>query len=351
MKKLLLSLIAITTLLSCNKENSFVSISGKITNLKKTDTILTLKSSTFSRSIQIQENGSFTDTLTIPKADYFTLLVNNKNSGFIFLNNGFDLELATDNTSFAENINLKGKGASSSNFLYAQFKFGKKLGNPRALFNLEKTVFEKKIKQIKFSFDSLKTSYKNLDTMLVRTNDKQNNAFFNFLTQNYDREKSRSKAAEEIKNKLAKGNPSPKFNNYTNFKGGKKSLDSFKGKFVYIDVWATWCKPCIVEIPALKKLEKQYHKKNIQFVSISIDDERTAGSWDKAKTKWQKMVAKKNLTGSQLFAGKDLEFMKDYQVSSIPRFILIDPKGNIVNSNAPRPSDPSLTKLFTEVGL
>ncbi|MFK8059036.1 MAG: TlpA family protein disulfide reductase [Polaribacter sp.] len=70
---------------------------------------------------------------------------------------------------------------------------------------------------------------------------------------------------------LASGSPSPKFNGYENNAGGKTSLEDLKGKYVYIDVWATWCGPCIAEIPSLKKVEKDFHNKNIEFVSISID--------------------------------------------------------------------------------
>ena len=63
------------------------------------------------------------------------------------------------------------------------------------------------------------------------------------------------------------GTPSPAFD-YENHKGGTTSLESLKGKYVYIDVWATWCGPCIAQIPFLKELEKEYHGKNIEFVSF-----------------------------------------------------------------------------------
>ncbi|MGQ1785426.1 TlpA family protein disulfide reductase [Saccharicrinis sp. GN24d3] len=143
--------------------------------------------------------------------------------------------------------------------------------------------------------------------------------------------------------KLDKGKPSPKFVDYENCAGGTSSLDDFKGKYVYIDVWATWCGPCRAEIPHLKKVEHKYHGKKIEFVSISVDVE-------KDKEKWKKMVADKELGGVQLIANNK-EFTDAYAVSGIPRFILIDPEGNIVSKSAPRPSNPELITLFNALGI
>lgn len=145
---------------------------------------------------------------------------------------------------------------------------------------------------------------------------------------------------------LTKGNPSPKFTDYENYAGGTTSLDDLKGDYIYIDVWATWCGPCKAEIPFLKKVEQQYHGRNIEFVSISIDDKKDHG-------KWKKMVADKELAGTQLFADNNWEskFIQDYMIKGIPRFILIDPSGAIVDSNAPRPSNGQLIKLFDELEI
>ncbi|WP_300567336.1 TlpA disulfide reductase family protein [Flavobacterium sp.] len=144
---------------------------------------------------------------------------------------------------------------------------------------------------------------------------------------------------------LIAGNASPKFD-YENYKGGKTSLESLKGKYVYIDVWATWCGPCRKEIPSLQKVEEQYEGKNIEFVSLSIDAK-------KDYEKWKKFVDEKKLGGIQLFADNDWnsQFAKDYAIEGIPRFILIDPNGNIVSADAPRPSDPKLIQKFTELGI
>ncbi len=146
--------------------------------------------------------------------------------------------------------------------------------------------------------------------------------------------------------KLSKGKPSPKFVDYENYKGGTTSLDDLKGKFVYVDVWATWCGPCKREIPYLKEIEKNYHGKNIAFVSLSID---VQNDYDK----WREMISEKELGGIQLFADNNWksQFVVDYGIQGIPRFILIDPEGIIVNPNAPRPSSPELIDLFDELKI
>ncbi|MAM30146.1 MAG: thioredoxin [Flavobacteriaceae bacterium] len=131
---------------------------------------------------------------------------------------------------------------------------------------------------------------------------------------------------------LKSGDTSPNFT-YKNISGESVSLSDFLGKVVYIDVWATWCAPCIKQIPYIKQLEKDFHGKDIVFVSISVDKKEVFN-------KWERMVVAKNLTGVQLFADNSFEsdFMNTYAVNSIPRFIIIDRKGNIVDPDAPSPS-------------
>ena len=142
------------------------------------------------------------------------------------------------------------------------------------------------------------------------------------------------------------------FEAYENFKGGTTSLADLKGAYVYMDVWATWCAPCKAEIPYFKELEADMHDKNIAFISLSIDDDKTHnGSWEQAKADWKAMVADKELTGIQLMApeGWQSQFIKEYKIKGIPRFILIDPDGNVVDPDAPRPSDPDLKELLTKL--
>ena len=134
-----------------------------------------------------------------------------------------------------------------------------------------------------------------------------------------------------IKN-LKKGSPSPSFN-YPDSSGNNISLESLKGKLVYVDVWATWCGPCKLQIPFLKQLEEQYRDKDIAFVSLSIDQLKNISNW-------KDMIVDKELEGIQIIADKAWrsKFVTDYVIEGIPRFILIDKNGNLMDPMAPRPA-------------
>lgn len=140
----------------------------------------------------------------------------------------------------------------------------------------------------------------------------------------------------EKKKKIAKGMPAPNFetvdvnNNHVN-------LSDFKGKYVYVDFWASWCGPCKQEIPYFKTLTSDFNGKNIAFLSVSVDAKKDA---------WEKAIVTHDLFGNLLYAGSNDIIRNEYMVYSIPRFVLIDPEGNFVDSNAPRPSSEEIRNLF-----
>jgi len=113
--------------------------------------------------------------------------------------------------------------------------------------------------------------------------------------------------------------------------GRMVSLSDFEGKYVYIDVWATWCGPCKHELPYFEQLKEEYRGRNIEFVSVSIDKSRFA---------WENMVREKNMQGHQLFVNGDFDsnFAGLYSIKAVPQFILIDPQGQIINLTARHPS-------------
>lgn len=107
---------------------------------------------------------------------------------------------------------------------------------------------------------------------------------------------------------LKAGMASPDFR-YRDVNGKVVTLKSLKGKYVYIDVWATWCGPCCAEIPYLKKLEQKLHGKKIVFVSMSVDENRSV---------WQKFVKEREMGGVQLNAEGNETFMEAYRIKGIP---------------------------------
>ena len=138
------------------------------------------------------------------------------------------------------------------------------------------------------------------------------------------------------KKELKEGDQAPTFK-YLDINGKEVSLSDLKGKYVYIDIWATWCGPCTGELPHLKELEKKMHGKKIVFVSISCDKDKAA---------WEKMVKEKGLEGVQLHNGGDRAFMDAFGVKYIPRCILLDKGGKVVNANKTRPSNAETEKTL-----
>ncbi len=123
--------------------------------------------------------------------------------------------------------------------------------------------------------------------------------------------------------------------------GNLYNLDSFRGKSLYIDVWATWCGPCLDERPHFENLMSDYQDSDkISFVGISIDRDTVA---------WSKMIQFHEMKGLQLYAGVESSFREDYQIRPIPHFLLIDKDGYIVDYDAPRPSSEKIRERIEEL--
>ena len=101
-------------------------------------------------------------------------------------------------------------------------------------------------------------------------------------------------------------------------------------QYVFIDIWATHCLPCKEEIPYLEEIQEKLKKKNIAFIGIATDLD---------KDEWIKFIEEKALKGTQLIMDRKwISFMHSYDVATIPRYILLDKEGKIINLNMPRPS-------------
>ncbi|TCD08261.1 TlpA family protein disulfide reductase [Pedobacter frigidisoli] len=141
--------------------------------------------------------------------------------------------------------------------------------------------------------------------------------------------------------KVSKNAIAPDFS-ISDVTGKLVNLSDFKGKVVAIDVWATWCIPCMHSLPYFLKLRDKYKDNpNVVFVSISTDN-------SKSKDKWLSFLKSKDMNGVELHAGdeKSSAFEKAYNITGIPRYILIDREGKIIEDHAPQASEPEFEKLI-----
>ena len=128
-----------------------------------------------------------------------------------------------------------------------------------------------------------------------------------------------------------KGGPAPDFV-LKDSSGRNYRLSDFKDKLLVLDLWASWCKPCISEFPHMKKIEQKFADRNdIIFVNISTDYNRLI---------WIEEGLRRFFPpGLALWASSESNFAKDYKVSSFPHFIVIDKNGKFVEYSAPYPSE------------
>lgn len=106
-----------------------------------------------------------------------------------------------------------------------------------------------------------------------------------------------------------------------------------KSKVTYVDFWASWCGPCRGEMPASQALREEYAGKGVNFVYISLDEDKDA---------WASSSKGFALPDAQSFVipnAQESAIPRQFGIRSIPRYILLDAKGNVVDDDAPRPSD------------
>ena len=112
-------------------------------------------------------------------------------------------------------------------------------------------------------------------------------------------------------------------------------LTKYEGKVIYLDFWASWCGPCKKEMPYSHKLQETFLGKDVVFVYMSSD--KTSGPWVSA-------VDKLSLTGEHYRSSFPVkqEYATRFNVRYIPRYVLINKKGEVVDENAKRPSNPAV---------
>lgn len=147
------------------------------------------------------------------------------------------------------------------------------------------------------------------------------------------------KEQTELLNRIRKGQPAPIISLH-NEKNEQVNLAMLKGKYVVIDVWATWCAPCREEAPVFQTISEKYKTAPITFLSISIDDDLSA---------WQQDIKRKKSRIIQWRTYQKVPFSELYGFKTIPHFIVLDPEGNFFNASFPPPSDPNFEILLRQM--
>jgi thiol-disulfide isomerase/thioredoxin len=151
-----------------------------------------------------------------------------------------------------------------------------------------------------------------------------------------------------VQDLIAEIEPS-KASDFYAFNNGKKNsfagiIKANKGNVIYIDVWASWCAPCRAAMETSRQLQQQYKGNAVTFLYVSIDSDLPA---------WQKAVKEEGLelsSSNYLIANqKESGFVKQFKVSSIPRYLIYDKYGKLITEAAPAPYDKALIPLLNKL--
>lgn len=114
--------------------------------------------------------------------------------------------------------------------------------------------------------------------------------------------------------------------------GAKVSMAALKGKVVVVDFWATWCGPCVAEMPNMKKLYAEYKDKGVEFIGVSLDMPAAAGGLEKLK----QFCEKEQIKWPQYHQGNgwESEFSASWGISSIPCVFVVDADGKLYSTEA-----------------
>lgn len=144
-------------------------------------------------------------------------------------------------------------------------------------------------------------------------------------------------AAQAQRVKIANGQKAPDFA-YPDVNGKNWSPKDFKGKYLIIDFWASWCGPCRQEIPHLKQVYKKYKDKGLEILAVSVDAK---------EADWKRALGEENMAWPQINAKESKPVMASYLFNGIPYLVLVDQEGNIIEKNLRGDSlDAKLKEVF-----
>ncbi len=235
-----------------------------------------------------------------------------------------------------QHVNLSDEGLVSNGYFidYMSETIRKKSGSNDSLYFsiIRKDVKSSKLRDVLY--------YNQLKTMLtkIRIPEFRNFYFDKFIGLIGDQKlKNELLASNNRLNNLQRGKPAQIFTGEA-INGKEIQLAQMTNRYIVMDVWATWCEPCKKESPYFEDFASQYSSEQLSFVAVSIDEDKMA---------WKLEAPMKSKRVLQLWAKNEKEeFTNGFAIASIPRFMLIDPMGKIVNANMPPPSDPEFENIL-----
>ncbi len=249
--------------------------------------------------------------------------------GELIISPNSKIDLAINENKLIESVNYTGDFELSNNFLAYSKKYQNQLS--KIVRNgIEEKDLEILIDEKSDLINKKGTSLKIVDSLTTYVKVKFDE-FSDILKKKNTKYLYKASLVNEIGNNFS----------FIDIDNNSKTLKDFRGKYLYIDVWATWCKPCKVEHVFLKQLEEHFSNNDeLQIISISTDREYN---------KWEQYITKNSIEGIQLYSGAKSEFVKFYDIGALPRFIFLNKEGRVISPEEIRPSNPELLKKLESI--
>ena len=344
----ILSLIAFVCIGCTSKDKPNFKLNGSIKGFDKNIAILsyTIKDSTYKDSAKVT-GGNFTFRGQLQHPTHATISLGKKKEIKVFIENS-DINIR-GNIDSLDKAKING---SRSQIVYSEFSKSRQMLSKKIrgvigkIRKFEKVENEKRKKHFFGKLDSLKkrrkevtkeliSQYSNNYVSLLEMRNLVRNSNYRELSDLYEQFSGvlrKTDLGVEIqkyikgKANTQLGGEAPNFS-LQNLDGENISLKSFRGKYVLIDFWASWCKPCREEHPNYVNVYKKFKDQSFTILGVSLD---------RNKKNWKKAVKKDELSWTQLIndsGGMRSDVAKMYSIKSIPKNFLLNPEGEIIAMN------------------